>query len=91
MCASQKVILHCHGARAYRFTKMPGVVIDRVKNQRPNPIYSAKFMHKLPKDHMKTHLKLKDQGPLENGWVKTGTQMIDNVSKSLRVQIPNAI
>lgn len=55
----KKILLHSDGARAYRFCKIPGVIADSVKHERPKPIYTALWRHVLPKDPSKAHTDLK--------------------------------
>ena len=38
----RKVLLHCDGARAYKFSNIPGVVTDAVKHKRPNDAEEAR-------------------------------------------------
>ena len=82
----RKVLLHCDGARAYKFSNIPGVVTDAVKHKRPKPIYSMLKKHVLPKDQLKAHVKVKSLPAREKEvvWVKTGTQLIDNCWRQLR-------
>lgn len=83
----RKILLHSDGARAYRFTKIPGVVTDSVKHKRPRPIYTALWRHVLPKDQMKAHTSLAKLAASEKEtvWVKKGTQLIDNVWRQLKL------
>ena len=80
----RKIILHCDGARAYKYEKIPGVVTDHAKHKRPHPLYSVKKLHFLPIDQKKTHVPRAQQGELQKRWVKTGTQLIDNVWRQLK-------
>lgn len=83
----RKILLHSDGARAYRFSKIPGVVTDAVKHKRPKPVYTALWRHVLPKDQTKAHTDLKKLPPSEKEvvWVKKGTQLIDNCWRQLKL------
>lgn len=87
---NKKILLHCDGARAYRYGRIPGVIADSVKHKRPKPIYTALWRHILPKDQSKAHADIKDIKKLpasekEEVWVKKGTQLIDNVWRQLKL------
>ena len=75
----RKIILHSDGARAYRYTKVPGVVVDTVKHKRPRPVYAARWCHRLPLDYLKTNLVGASDVKCVKRWVKKGTQIIDRV------------
>jgi hypothetical protein len=87
---NKKILLHCDGARAYRYGRIPGVIADSVKHKRPKPIYTALWRHILPKDQSKAHADIKDIKKLrasekEEVWVKKGTQLVDNVWQQLKL------
>lgn len=80
----RKIILHCDGARSYKFTKLPGMKTDHARHKRPKPIYAARKLHCLPRDYSKTHLPAERRGPTDKLWVMTGTQLIDNFWQQLK-------
>ncbi|CAK0822362.1 unnamed protein product [Prorocentrum cordatum] len=84
----RKIILHSDGARAYRYTRVPGVIVDTVRHKRPRPIYAARWRHVLPLDFLKTSKPKSAWGATEVRWVKKGTQIIDKVWGTLKSLIP---
>ena len=51
----RRILLHCDGARAYRFACIPGVMTTNVKHKRPMPIYVARKLMYLPRDTALAH------------------------------------
>ena len=84
---NKKILLHSDGARAYRYSRIPGVITDSVKHKRPKPIYTALWRHVLPKDQSKAHTDVKKLPASEKEivWVKKGTQLVDNVWRQLKL------
>ena len=87
----RRILLHCDGARSYKFAKIPGVMTTRVRHKRPNPIYAARRLMFLPHDQKLAHTRLKDKSASQKRavtrtWVKTGTQLIDNFWRQLKTK-----
>ena len=87
----RRILLHCDGARSYRFGKVPGVLTTHVKHKRPNPIYAARKLMYLSHDQRLVHKRYAAKTPSERKavdkvWVKTGTQIIDNIWRQAKTK-----
>ena len=87
----RKILLHCDGARAYKFSKVPGVLTTKVKHKRPHPIYVVRRLMYLPDDQRLVHVPLskrpmRQRRRFSRIWVKTGTQIIDNVWRTFKTK-----
>ena len=87
----RKALLHCDGARSYRFAKIPGVLTEHVRHKRPRPVYAARWRHKLPRDQKLAHKPWKmlakaQRAAFDIEWVMKGTQVIDGVWRQLKTK-----
>ena len=92
----RKVLLHSDGARAYKYTPIPGVVVTSVKHKKPMPIYAARRLVRLPHRAALAHTKLQemnseDRKAVQPTWVMSGTQLIDNTWRRLKSSLPKEL